>query len=470
MSDAEGSRGKGPAVSDEEKKDDSKVVSIKEAKAGTAAAAKKNTPPKGPADDGEDEFAKPAKPDPPSAGRITEIIEGNLKTLKWQVNAIRGIISPIRQQQDGKFTIDAATKELFFFRQGFPLQLNDVQIQGALRRIISDKRADVWFHAKKRHGKKAKPETLASGLSNFFIEEFLRALLHPDVVADVGRFENCVIVMRQWIWNIKQRLMGRPDKNHIVPALHGKGGSGKSTLIRNMIKQLFDDLADDINLSCYDPNCFNKDVLSQLLVGLADEACGESSVMDGDLKNGITSPIVLGRNMWSQQAPQPERNMSLIICRNGAGQWEKIHGDRRIYNMRCTDDKAQDNKAALDEAKGIIDDMFDSVFYNEPEPILPRLSLIRLEQETTDVNEGFMSMWLTNCTTRCEKGTSVDHPWETVKASLLIYGRHTTTPKREIPIKKLDIKQALKDAGAVTTTPQGYLRLVSHQIKPAWLQ
>jgi Virulence-associated protein E len=165
------------------------------------------------------------------------------------------------------------------------------------------------------------------------VEEFVRVVTgNADPVTSA--------VIRQFIWQVKRKMLGRPVRWHIMPILWGAGGSGKSTIIRDYLlkplqhlclssSRLFSDLNDERKFYQFNDN----------YVAFSDEMDHIEKVSMEALKNIISSETLEGRVLYRNSSKIYKQNCTFIATSNKSPS-QLIYdstGIRRFYYIKSVD-------------------------------------------------------------------------------------------------------------------------------------
>jgi predicted P-loop ATPase len=146
-----------------------------------------------------------------------------------------------------------------------------------------------------------------------------------------------IAVMRHWIWQVKRKFKKMETKHHIMPILHGRTRSGKTTAIERLIepiKQL--SMIAELAMVNDSRNDFN---LIEKLVIFFDELGKAEKVVVSNLKQKITSSTITYRRLGTNQNMNGFNMCSFIGASNDAVIDTIVDptSARRFYEMKTLD-------------------------------------------------------------------------------------------------------------------------------------
>lgn len=108
----------------------------------------------------------------------------------------------------------------------------------------------------------------------------------------------CKVILQAAIWRIKNKVSGRPTKQHIMPYLRGPQGSGKSTILQ----WLFEPVADAVSWATFE--LFDHDEKQNLLrsspIIVFDEMAKAEKTDQAKLKNLMTATTTMFRRLYGE--------------------------------------------------------------------------------------------------------------------------------------------------------------------------
>lgn len=159
--------------------------------------------------------------------------------------------------------------------------------------------------------------------------KFCKALVHN--VTDIDR-----VVIKHFIWQVKQKMLGRTPTYHMMPVFYGPQGSGKTTALMKLLSPLGELVSS--------PNGFNfvKDyreihVFKDNFVIFSDEMAQADKADVNLLKNLISSAFVESRVMKSHSRERYANNATLIGATNRPLKDVIMDdtGARRFFQLNC---------------------------------------------------------------------------------------------------------------------------------------
>ena len=233
------------------------------------------------------------------------------------------------------------------------------------------------------------------------LRRWLKELMVP--VPD-EEFENCVCVMKHWIWLVQRHITGLPTSWHMMPIFWGGQGGGKSFQIERFLKCLgaFHDKATFAIFT--DP--FGMKTMHYTFALFIDEMAGVSRAEAGRIKTLMSSDYIGGRNMHSDDPRKLARNASFIAATNdppphGLGD---TTGNRRFYSIECKSERVEGPRQELFDS---IDYMkiWKCVDYQSEAVVLPVLKSVQMTQELTAQEDPFKE-FIEECT-ECDPAARV---------------------------------------------------------------
>jgi len=165
----------------------------------------------------------------------------------------------------------------------------------------------------------------------------LRAWMREMLVAGISEeeYENCVTVLKHWLWLVQRQLLGLRQDWHIMPIFWGAQGGGKSTQVQNLLKPLGSFQKEETFRIFIDQ--FAALPMHWSYVLFLDEMASAEKAEATAIKRAISSPEIPGRGMYSDDGRRLVRNASFIACTNRAPTHglEDSTGGRRFYSLPC---------------------------------------------------------------------------------------------------------------------------------------
>jgi hypothetical protein len=122
-------------------------------------------------------------------------------------------------------------------------------------------------------------------------------------------------VLLHFLWQVKRHAAGLPVEHDLMPVLFGREhGSGKTHAIRRLTKP-WSEFAYPISATTL-TDTREREALSDYLIGVWDELSGGSKAEVAALKHAVTSDLVAGRNLHTQDHSCLPRRMTLIASSN----------------------------------------------------------------------------------------------------------------------------------------------------------
>jgi hypothetical protein len=113
-----------------------------------------------------------------------------------------------------------------------------------------------------------------------------------------GYRQLCKVILQAAIWRVKNKVRGRPTKQHIMPYLRGPQGSGKSTVLQ----WLFEPVADAVSWATFE--LFDHDEKQNLLrsapIIVFDEMARAEKTDQAKLKNLMTASTTMFRRLYGE--------------------------------------------------------------------------------------------------------------------------------------------------------------------------
>lgn len=209
------------------------------------------------------------------------------------------------------------------------------------------------------------------------LRSWLKELLVEDM--DSEEFENCVAVMKQWLWLVQRALLGKPQQWHIMPIFWGGQGGGKSTQIAKLLAPLGSFTAKNtfqVFMGQFDalPMHWNYALF-------LDEMGSASRAEAARVKMCIDSPIIPGRGMYTDEGRRLVRNASFIAATNEPPPHGLMDttGGRRFYSLECR------STAVVGERARFFNELDCTAIWHcvdpeGPAPVLERREQVALKQ------------------------------------------------------------------------------------------
>jgi hypothetical protein len=208
----------------------------------------------------------------------------------------------------------------------------------------------------------------------------LRTLIHPSTTEE--KFEYYVAAIKQLIWQVKQKFLGRRTKWDIFVVLYSKeGGTGKTTWAHNFGRCLNDYFMEDASIDIF-MDKFRQGLLSARYLAFIDEMQDADSREMKAIKNTITKSRVQGRGMYSEDEFDRPRNASFIACSN-KHLTEHIQDEsmRRWVEIECNEQRIA-HDAARSAAANAIDwpAVWAAIGHDDESPYAQNLNLFEKAQ------------------------------------------------------------------------------------------
>lgn len=184
-------------------------------------------------------------------------------------------------------------------------------------------------------------------------------------------------VLDHWMWQVKRKMAKLPVYHHLMPVLSGPQGSGKSTLIDNIITQFEYWVATRTSLDQIADHRTQPGIAETYIV-FCDELQGASKTDMDSLKHFITSPTVDYRPMATNDLARKTNNCTLIGATNCSlpDMIRDSTGMRRFYEI-ITLDKLDWDKLNAFPWKAWI----KSIDETQESPIMPHLHELKAKQK-----------------------------------------------------------------------------------------
>jgi hypothetical protein len=152
-----------------------------------------------------------------------------------------------------------------------------------------------------------------------------------------GGADFVVAVFNKFVWQVKRKIDGLPVFDHLMPVILGSQGTGKSTLIRQLLEAIdelwvmsdFKQITDDRNISLW----------RNFAVFLDEMGWASKSDMD-TVKNIITAPTLTRRVMKTNVTQEVAQNATFIGAANATELSDLIRdqsGTRRFVSLTMID-------------------------------------------------------------------------------------------------------------------------------------
>ncbi len=268
----------------------------------------------------------------------------------------------------------------------------------------------------------------------------LRGWLKEVLIEDMAEeeFENCVVVMKQWMWLVQKALLGRAQQWHIMPIFWGGQGGGKSTQVSKLLAPLGDFWAKNtfqVFMGQFDalPMHWNYALF-------LDEMGSASKAEAARVKMCIDSPIIPGRGMFTDEGRRLVRNASFIAATNEPPPHGLMDttGGRRFYSLECRSTPVIGERAAF--FNGIdYKTLWWCVDPNAPAPVLERREQIAIKQHVTNRAPGSIERFLDEgCEIVASCDTSLTEFRDAFREHCLRSGMHFAFPPQRQVVSLLE--------------------------------
>ena len=222
------------------------------------------------------------------------------------------------------------------------------------------------------------------------------------------------VVVKHWIWQVKRKLQNNPTKWELWLNFFGSAGTGKSTLLRRLCKDVLGDYYDEPTLAIFADMTRERDKFTatyvlnfdELSMGenvnfLSSDALPESIVTN--MKKAITQKEGLFRNLGGQDQSMRRIVFSGISSAN-KHLYDIIFDEstmRRYFEIHCTFDKSEispEYYRVKDEIQSRLLDIWQGVdesdpngYFNEAAPEFTEITRIQQNYYPTTTTT---AMWV----------------------------------------------------------------------------
>ena len=167
------------------------------------------------------------------------------------------------------------------------------------------------------------------------LRRWLGGMQRADTPPDVA--EAHVWAMKQWIWQVKRHVLGKPVNWHVLPIFWSKeNGTGKSLNLQRLLEPLAHYTR---NLNVPDlGDKFGAQLFSRSYVVFLDEFVGADGADTALFKSLITGRPLEARSMYSEQGFHSVNRLSCIATSNDLPPhgFEDVSGARRLWSIHCS--------------------------------------------------------------------------------------------------------------------------------------
>lgn len=220
-------------------------------------------------------------------------------------------------------------KSLEYIKSLIFLEAKKGRVSGVSRDLLKHF-FSVWENEEREKALTNLKNHIAFTKKNELVEEFVQAVTGISDNTDIA-------VMKHWIANCKRKLNGKIVKDHIMPILYGKTGSGKSVAIHKLTEPL-SDLTMEAALSFVNEPRNDFNYVKKLII-IFDELSRASKTDKSSLKQKITSPYIESRLLGTSSNYRGV-NMSNFIGASNQEVKDVIHdptSSRRYYQIKTLD-------------------------------------------------------------------------------------------------------------------------------------
>lgn len=214
------------------------------------------------------------------------------------------------------------------------------------------------------------------------------------------RNEIDIAVMRHWIWQCKRKLYGLPVEHHMLVALYGASGAGKSVAVQKLVGPMVE------VTSFRDMRIFNdqfaRRAFNRSYIMFFDELGRSQDADVNSLKDVISASIIDWRGIGSETLHSAPQNSTFIGCTNLPLR-ERIHdstSSRRFWELKCAQVLDWEKINSIDYLA-----LWRSVDENSACPIIPVLKEIRARQEKEIQFKDRIQWWLNESCVPSEFGS-----------------------------------------------------------------
>jgi len=195
-----------------------------------------------------------------------------------------------------------------------------------------------------------------------------------------------IAIMKKFMWQVKRKASGLYITDHLMPVITGKQGSGKSTIVMNMLKPIndamrmadFRSIVDDRNIELWDS-----------LVLFFDEMSGAKKADMDIVKQAITAASLTRRPMRTTDSVTVKQRSTFIGCSNDC-LTEIIRdttGGRRFAELTFSDTPDWNAMNEIDWEM-----LWKSVDEHGEDPSLHCFTILKTQQEANR-NQTSVEMW-----------------------------------------------------------------------------
>lgn len=286
------------------------------------------------------------------------------------------------------------------------------------------------------------------------LRRFLRELLH--VTIDAEEFENCVAVVKHWLWLVQRQILGLKTTWHMMPIFWGGQGGGKSEQLKQLLGQVGNFAILDANFSVFSDG-FSQLQMNRSFVMFMDEMENVEKTDSQAIKRAISAEHIAGRGMYSDDGRKLRRNASFIAATNLAPPHglKDTSGARRYYSLECRPGPITEDRIAFFNGLDYLA-MWTCVDpHDKVSPMMPRQVKIMAVQH--EVNRA-KSLYEDFIAERCEKSDGAVYLYRDFVRDLKLYIEDrkllVTVPSY------VQLRIELKALGWSTTNPNNVPRVV----------
>lgn len=198
-----------------------------------------------------------------------------------------------------------------------------------------------------------------------------------------------VVVMRHWIWQVKRKLYALPVDHHLLVALFGASGAGKSVAVHRLITPL-NEVTSFRDFRIFGDQ-FARRAFNRSYIMFFDELGRAEDADVNSLKDVISASTIDWRGIGSEVTHSAAQNSTFLGCTNLPVR-ERIRDStsaRRFWQLTCAPLLNWEKINSLDYMA-----LWRSVDENAPCPIIACLGEVRAVQESTIRDRDYISEWL----------------------------------------------------------------------------
>jgi hypothetical protein len=219
----------------------------------------------------------------------------------------RNVDTYYRLMTNSSFNTEDLKLDLRIKRDELDLQFRDSQIADAvstwMKTAKQERRTEMLMSIAYQVGKATGPEGIAMW------EKMEKASF--DVTTTAPGFPTAII--KKFMWQVKRKATGLQVTDHLMPVITGKQGSGKSTIVMNMLKPINDAMRIADFRSIIDDKLID---LWESLVLFMDEMSGAKKADMDIVKQAITAVTLTRRPMRSNDSVTVKQRSTFIGCSN----------------------------------------------------------------------------------------------------------------------------------------------------------